>query len=201
MTLLDHIIPEANFEKIRDQIFAVLYDEFQNQVYNFSNNSCREITWWAERTRPLDKAESGAIIISTFKGDYENKSQGSTHGTYQYVIDFLANQPNKEGNDGDKLSSIEMQKMIRNVRYILEHPNYRTLGFTDAFIEHTEVSGFQIYKDERPGDAMNNAIGQILFRVRCEEPGTPNRGRLIASSLTDVRIEETANGFQYLKVA
>lgn len=202
---IDHIIPQSNWERIRDQIVYILQRSFTDQVYYFQNEVCREVTFWAERMTPISEGEAAIIIINTFKGAYDNKSIGSTHGTYTYVIDFMANRSTVAVQPGDKLASHRLQKLMRTVRYILEHQLYITLGFTapDAGIEHTEVTGWQIYKDDRataPSDAMNTAVGQILFTVRCEETTIPNGGILLERSETTVSIEETDNGFQYTNI-
>lgn len=199
---IDHIIPQSNWERIRDKIAYILKRSFADQVYYFQNEVCREVTFWAERTTPISAGESAIIVINTFKTNYDNKSVGSSHGTYLFVIDFMANRSSVASEAGDKLASHRIQKLIRTVRYILEHQLYITLSFIppDAGIEHTEVTSWQIYRDERiqaPSDAMNTAIGQMIFTVRCEETTTPNGGVLLGQSNTDVKIEETENGFQY----
>ncbi len=204
MTRIDHIIPSARWEAIRDAILAVLLQEFTDQVYYFQNTACSGVTFWAERTTPIDKTENAIIVINTFKAAYDTKDVVSAHGLYTFVIDFMTNaKASGSGPDGsgDKAASLKMQRIMRTVRYILEHPNYNTLGLgTGAGIEHTEVASFQIYRDERanaPADAMNSAIGQIIFQVRCEETVTPNAGILAGGSDTVVMIELTDRGFQY----
>lgn len=204
MTRIDHIIPSARWEIIRDAILAVLLQEFTDQVYYFQNTVCSGVTFWAERTTPIDKTENAIIVINTFKAAYDTKDVTSTHGLYTFVIDFMTNAKasgSGPDNAGDKAASLKMQRIMRTVRYILEHPNYATLGLgLSAGIEHTEVTSFQIYRDERataPSDAMNSAIGQIIFQVRCEETVTPNSALLVGGSDTVAMIELTDRGFQY----
>src|ERR1051325_6948806 len=109
---IDHIIPESNWERIRDQIFVVLSRSFRDQVYYFQNPVCQGVTFWAERTTPISAGESAIIVINSFKAMYDNKSMGSTHGTYTYVLDFMANGPAEPSNAGDKLASHRIQTLI-----------------------------------------------------------------------------------------
>lgn len=201
MPLIDHIIPESNLEKIRKQIFVVLDREFQNQSYGYNNTTCKGVTFWRERTQEIDKTESAIIIISTLKGDYDNESMGSSHGTYTYLLDIIANAANTPLERGDTTAGYRVQQLIRNIRYILSHQNYITLDLLPGIIENTEVQKFQIYQKERIGDAVNNAIGQVVFTVRCEETTLANGGRLFAIGDTEVKVEQTDLGYQYQLVA
>lgn len=196
MSFIDHKIPQSALEKIRDAIFTVLSNEFANQIYEFGNTDLIGCKFFAERTVPISKEEISVISISTFKGDYGNQSIGSTHGQYVFVLDFMANASSKPNAPGYQLAAYRLQKLMMAARYVLMHPNYITLGLT-GIIEHTEVSKFQIAKDERVGDASSEAIGQILFMVNCEEGATSNEGILLQESATYVTIELTAQGYMY----
>lgn len=194
---IDSLIPEVGFELIRDRIMEILMFEFQNQSFNYNNTNCDNVNFFAERLTAMDKVEADYINISLFKGDYSNKDVAYVDGVYQYTIDIITNAKNTPDNAGDKLANFRLQKLIGIVRYILEHPNYATLLFDRPFILHTELSKFQIYKAEKGIDSMNNAIGQMIFTVRCGEETTPNDGNVIENNYTVVKLDLTEMGFQY----
>jgi len=196
MSNIDHIIPSSSLEAIRAAIFRVLHGEAVNQAYEFGSALFDGVTFWKERTVPIDKTESAIIVINTFKGKYDNISVGSQHGHYTFVLDFMANAKTVPGIPGSEGAAYRIEKLMMASRYILMSPNYLTLGLT-GFVEATSVTGFQMSKDERVGDASNNAIGQILFDVWCEEKSKPNAGILLAMSTTDVLVNNTDKGYQY----
>lgn len=190
-------IPEVGFEKIRDRIASILIAEFKNQVDEFSNTNCSNVNFFAERLTPMDKTEADFINISLFKGDYSNKDVEYVDGTYQYVIDIVTNAKSVQGQGGDVTANFRLQKLIGIVRYILEHPDYTTLSFERPFILFTLLSKFQIYKPEPGLDAVNTAIGQAVFMVRCGEVTTPRDGNVIEDNDTTVTLGITNQGFQY----
>lgn len=200
--MIDHVIPASRLESIPPQIYTVLRNEFDNQVYEFGNLNCFGVNFYSERTVPLDKTESAAIVIKTFKGDYANKSVGSSHGQpYLFVLEIMCNAKSNQSKRGYENSAIRLLKLISLVRYILESPTYLQLGFTANFIEHTEVKGFQIYKDDRVEDGADTSSAQLMFEVQCEEISAANSGVLLAESDTTVTIELTEQGFQYVKTS
>lgn len=197
MALIDHIIPQSRLEVIPAAIYSILNSEFENQVYQFNNTNCSGVRFFSERSVPLDKTESVAIVIQSFKGDYEGKDQISTHARpYIYVIDVMTNAKSTQSKAGYQSSHERLLNVVAMIRYILEHPNYNTLSGVYG-IEHTEVKGFQVYKDEKSGDDSDTAMGQIMFYVYCEESETANSFPYIAGSDTAVYLELTAQGYQY----
>lgn len=194
------LIPEVGFEKIRDRIALILMQEFENQVYEFSNENCDGVNFFAERTAPMDKTESPYINISTFKGDYSNKDVEFVDGTYQYVIDVCCGSKKIGNTPADQAANFKVQKLIGIVRYILEHPDYTTLLFDRPFIEHTMLTKFQIYRPEMApdkADSFSFAIGQAIFSVRCGEVTTPGEGNVTEGQDTVAMIGLTGKGFQY----
>lgn len=195
--MIEVLIPEVGFEKIRDRIASILIAEFTNQVDEFSNTNCRNVNFFCERLTPMDKTEADFINISLFKGDFSNKDVEYVDGTYQYVIDIVTNAKSVADQGGDVTANFRLQKLMGIVRYILEHPDYTTLSFERPFINHTMLSKFQIYKPEPGMDAMNTAIGQAIFTVRCGELTTPAAGVTITQNTSTVKLNLTEQGFQY----
>ncbi len=200
--MIDHIIPTSNLELIPPQIYTVLKNEFDNQVYEFSNTACQNVNFFSERTVPLDKSENPAIVIKTFKGDYTNQSIGSAHAQpYLFVLEIMCTGKNTALKKGYENSATRLLQLVSAVRYILQSPSYLQLGFAANFIEHTEVKGFQIYKDDRIADGEDIACAQLMFEVQCEETSAANAGVLLAQSDTSVFIELTEQGFQYQTIS
>ncbi len=198
MAYIDHIIPESALEKIRAAVYLILSKEFDNQVYQFSNLSCKNVTFFQARTTPLDKSESASIIISTFKGQYQNQSVGSQHAVpYTILLRFMVNAPSTSSAKGYQSAGFRLEKLMMAVRYILMNPLYLTLGLT-GIVEHTEVNKFQIDTDQRVGDASDTAEAEMLFDVNCEEVSTPNAGLQLSQSTSNVNIALTDRGYQYI---
>lgn len=195
--MIQQIIGPQNLEIIRDKIGEILVSEFANQYALSSDVDLSNVKIFAERTIPIDQSESVVISISLFRGKYSNQSVQSTHAApYTFAIDIMTNSVNKEGAAAYTTSAFLMHKIFGKVRGILMHPEYITLKLT-GIVEHTEISDFQVFKDERVGDAQNNAIMQCLFQVHCEEVTGINLGVTLERSDTNILIGLTDKGFQY----
>jgi hypothetical protein len=179
-------------------------NEFANQLARYDNEHCRGVKFYAEKTTPIAATDTAVIIVSLWKADYSNKDVDYVDGVYRYVIDIVTNAKSTTDERGDALAAYRLQKLMGLVRYILEHSLYCTLSFSAPFILHTEVEKFQILKfdkEDAPADTSNTSQGQIIFLVRCGETTTPIDGTLLGESLTEVRLDETDEGYEYVLTA
>jgi hypothetical protein len=198
--MIETLIPEQAVERIRDQIANVLKCEFENQANKLRNEHCNGVKFFAERRVPIAASEKAIVVISTWKGKYGNKNSDYAEGTYSFVLDVVANCSSKGNQAGDTLANFRVVKMYGIVRYILEHSNYETLGFERPFILHTELSEFQVLKFEEDGRSESGGVAQAqaVFVVRCGESTQPNAGKLAAGNDTEVKLEETELGYEYV---
>lgn len=200
MKYIDHLIPDQGFEKIRDQISAILICEFKNQSDKLKNPHTGNVKFFASRIVPITSAEESVINISLWKGEYSNKDVDYRDGTYRFAIDIITNAKTKGDKPGDTLAAIKMEKLTGIVTYILEHSVNETLQFERPFILHTELTMFQVIKYDNDGhaDVSGSAQSQAIFTVRCGEYTTPPAGNVVKGTITDVRLEQTTNGYQYI---
>lgn len=196
--MIEVIIPIQAHERIRDRVGEILLQEFNNQVLQFYNTDCDGVTFYAERTIPIDKSETDIICLSVWKGDYSNRDVDYVDGTYRIVIDAITNSAKRGGIPGDRLAAFRVQKLVGIVRYILESSQYKTLGFDRPFILHTELTNFQMQKYETEGDGVSTCSGQAIFTVRCGETTAAIDAPLVAGHTTSVKLGITDFGLQYI---
>lgn len=190
-------IPIQGNERIRDRVALILLNELNNQVVQFYNTKCEHINIFAERIIPVDRVEKDVISINTWKGEYSNKDVNYVEGEYKLVISFTTNSKSKGGIPGDTLAGKRLTELIGIVRYILEDDIYKTLLFGRPFIIHTEVSGFNINRFDET-DAVTTAEGQLIFTARAGETNMPPDGKIVTGHLTQVKIDITDKGMQYV---
>jgi hypothetical protein len=172
MPVITNIITAQSYEIIRDRIAYILFDEIQNQKIVQSNNDL-DVTITTENKSPNDKTDLPLVTVSISSGDYSNKHQGSSDGVYTVFIDCYASSKTTNTNDGASLATIKLHKLIGIVRYILEDPQYKTLGYAVGgsnlpFILRTFVQNIA-FKDIDNNDSYNIAMGRVTFLVTANE--------------------------------
>jgi len=191
-------IPVAAFERIRDRMFEILVEEFAGQVL-LGYDPELEVNVYKERSNAIDKTETSAIVVGLAKGNWSNKHQGSQDGAYQFFVDhFTKSKSNSEG-DGDTLSALKLQKIMRVTRAILEDPIYKTLGYAPLpvpFIMKTYFSTLDI-ADGNNRDANNIEMGRLVFNVVANETSKLIDPPLIAGYKTTVKMDGTGKGFLF----
>lgn len=193
--LINYIIPERNFEPVRDRIGAILFTELNNQYLNY-NPLCNVDGVYVERKAPIDKEELAFVNVSVISGAFGNKSAGRKDGVYQYAIDVFTKSAAGPAKLGDKTSQLYMERLLGICDYILEDPQYKTLAFPAGVIGHTMVSEMQI-RDQNPNDADNVAMGRLIFDVKILEVNALKFAPYLLESNTTVSLNETALGYQY----
>jgi len=190
-------IGPAGFELVRDRIGAIILDELLNQATLTYEAEFEEMKIWIERATPFDKTELPAINVKLASGDYANKNRGSVDGTYIYNIDFHANSAKVGEDDGDKLASIKVQKLMRFVRAILEDPIYETLDFTRPSVSRVGFTNLQIAQSSPKEDALNSIMSRMNFSVLINERTAPIVPIPVTEYKTHVKLYETEQGFYY----
>lgn len=190
-------IPPAGFELVRDRIGEILIDEIQNQIALTYSADLEGLKIWLERSSAFGNAELPAINITLANGDYGNKHVGSIDGSYVFNIDFHANSKTIGPDQGDKLSAIKVQKLMRLCRSILENNIYVTLGFVPGFIARVFISNLRVATLEPDKDALNTAMTRLVFNVVLNETTSPVAPVLIGGYETHVKLSVTDQGYFY----
>jgi hypothetical protein len=201
--MIDHEIPQSNFEFVRDKIYEILLAETNNQVVSFYNTKCSGVKFFADRTVPIQKEESVTINISLFKGKFDElQTVGRQDGDIEYLITIMTNKPSTPNKRGDESAAKLLHQWIGIIRYILMSPQYLTLNMPDGIVGHTEVSEIHIDADfEKQIDSSNNSVGYLILVVSLMEESLSNEGRLFAQNKTNVYIDSTDRGYEYKLIA
>ena len=188
MSSLLPIIPTQEFEKIRDRIGEILFNEFADQ----------EITpsIFVERTYPFDKNDLPSINITLTSGSQDQKDFGGTDETYRFNIDIYAKAKSDNANNSSIKSASELHKIIGVARQILRNPIYRTLLFAKPSLTRTTVVSFQIAEPEKK-DAITMTMGRLLFDVSVVQGNQLKDSDTALEVFSKVTLEETDKGFQY----
>jgi hypothetical protein len=195
MSLLNGIIPQQNFELVRDRIAAILADEFANQ-FVLTSNPDFDFDVWVERIIPFDKEELPTINVSLATGVYANQTVKQTEGTYTYFIDCFTKAKTTEDDDGDVLATTKLHRIMGMCRAILENPGYKTLGFTAPYLSNRHIERLDI-ADPGKQDAINARMGRLSLSVRVIETTELKDASLLASSFTNVKLHSTQKGYFY----
>ena len=86
------------------------------------------------------------------------------------------------------------------IRFIFESPHYIRLGFDDAtlFINKTIVQSIKRTEEENARDSGNMIMYRIVFEVDLTEEQDQVPSVALNASYTNVTIEETDLGFEYI---
>jgi hypothetical protein len=192
---INTIIPERNFELIRDRVAQILTVELSEQLALTGNDLFSAIVW-KERFIAFDKSDMPAINVYFVNSSHDNFTVQSGNATNSINIDFYVSGKHVDGIDGDKNASLDLQKLIGVCSYILQHPFYYKLDFDGGFIRNRQISDI-IIAQPKEKDARHIANGRIVFKVIAGE----NYGSLEAIEAsgydTKVQLEETDKGFYY----
>jgi len=195
--LLEEIQPQA-FELVRDRIADVLAEEIAAQLDftgDFSDDFNAEgIDIYCERSIPFDKTELPAINVQLAKGDYNNEDAKFSDGNYVYNIDVYTSSKSTEDDQGDRLATLKLHKLIGVCRAILKAPVYRTLGFQAPFIMRVTCGEFSIAETTKQ-DTLHTAMGRLLFNVRVPENVELQVAKVINGYETKWKIAESDKGY------
>jgi hypothetical protein len=194
--LINYTIPKRSFEPIRDRIAEILFIELNNQYLRY-NPECNVDGVYVERKKPIDQTELTFVNVSVISGAFDNKTQGSKDGTYQYAIDIFTRSASESNKPGDKESQLKLESLLSICDYILEDPQYKTLLFPPGFIGGILVGEMQI-REQNAEDASNIAMGRLILTVRTGENNLLKYAPLLQQSFTISNLAYSDKGYQYI---
>lgn len=197
MALINSIIGFRSFEIVRDRIGEILKDELTNQAY-ISNDEYINANVFIERVVAFDHSELPVVNISLPRGSFDNQTAARTDGTYTYRIECYTNASSAEGKNGDNLSMIRLHRLMGICQSILEDSQYKTLGFAAPFVMNRHFEDMTI-GDVESFDMQSVAKGVLTFSVRVPESVGLVTPVLLEQYKTELRLELTDKGYQYLK--
>lgn len=197
--MIGYEITAQNYELIRNQIGAILAQEFESQASEYYNTDCEGVDFYIERVQPIDHNELAIVNVSVDQGEYGNKHQGSSDGTYTFFVDAFANSKSTASHKGDKLAGYRVQRIIGICRAILDNPIYKTLSFAPGFIMRTMVMSIEMLAMKQDGvDALNSRVCRLTFQVKANESVELPAGNLLTDHITRIHLGLTDKGFRYV---
>lgn len=182
-------IPTQKNEVIRDAIGAILRNELPHKS---KDNGMLGIDTITSSLIPLDKSELPAINIVFEGGEPISKSNEGVRMNYRYAI-YISSR-----SDDNEISGIKQRdKLAGAVRYILDHPEFASLGLEPGF---TSTSGFlNINASQHRSIPETDYIvtTQLVFQVECEEINELTEPIFIKESLAKIKLGKTEKGYRY----
>lgn len=196
-SIIDEIIPQSNFEKIRNRIAAILALEFDRQLQlSYDQDKDYDLKVWLERIVTFQTSEMPCINVKFAKNLFDNKNQLSIDGNITFHIDVWTRSKDKGTDKGDTLANLSLAKILRAATYILNHPKYKTLGFAPGMISNIMPKSIQV-TDSDPTDSQYSSFGRLELQVRAVETNTGVYGTTAADSYVTMKIYETQDGYYY----
>jgi hypothetical protein len=211
MTLIPGIIPQQNFERIRDRIGVILFQELENQWLRTGDSDLRKplsqgetdadadgIPVWNERIVPFDQAEMPCINVGYNGAPFENNNPLWSEGVNTFFIDVYCSAAATPETEADTLAAHKLQKIIGKIRFILRHSFYRTLGFAPGFIGGTRIASIEIADPKATQDANGCVMGRLIFEVKATEDVTPLEPVDASNFMTTVTLFESDKGYVWI---
>lgn len=196
--MIVNAIPQQNFEICIAQIVQILTIEIDRQAALFYDTDFEGVPVYLERARAIDKTEMVMVTVGIAAGTYSNQHAGYADGLYQCNVDIWANSKANSESHGDTLSSLKRNRVAGAVRYILEDPIYKTLGFTPGGVGNVKVKGFEagtIKKGEL--DADNTSVIRITLEFKAGEATKLIVAPDLEEAFTTLKLNRTDFGFKY----
>jgi len=191
--MIANAIPSRNFEAIRDRIAVVLLSEIQNQIDNFELEDIDISKVWIQRTVPFEQEELPAINVSINDLEWSSKHVGHKDGNYRFNIDIYTSASYGE-QEGDAKASVLCWKIVGLCDYILEHPEYKNLGFEDVKIMSSLVSNIGEQQIDR-GDAESTTFGRLSYTCRSFESTSLQVGQYLQEAFSTVALNSSNKGY------
>jgi len=193
--MINTIIGEQNYEKIRDLIGVILADELANQNV-LQANPLLLANIYIERGIAFDKTELPAINISLNSANYDEKFRTESSGETKYYIEVQTNRAHSSSKQGDEQSSLDVQYLAGKIRAILEHPVYSALQ-QKGIVGGTQIASIQIGKMQQL-DAQHSTVARLEFNVRMIESNGANDALTVAGIDSDFSVTDTDLGYKII---
>lgn len=216
MARIQGILGKGRFETIRDAIGAILVEEIANQISLLealttpTNDQLTDLkilqntTVWRERMVPIQQDEAYIIIPLLFNADFQNQSVFQSDTSIEYYIDVYGKSKAEKdtGKRADRNSAERTSRLLSYIYFILQHPEYRTLGFENHTVQYIRARNFSSFRRSEV-EENETSVGIVMYRGiltvdSLEENGETNPTQNITELFTSVEINETDRGFQFL---
>lgn len=189
MAKITESIPIQNFEKVKHEIAFILQEEIDNQID--LSGELLEVPIFLDRKNPVTNAENVVINVYLTTGEYSEITKISSEGMYVFNIDIYTNSQSENFD-----SSVVLDTIYGWVRYILSHPEYKTLNLGRGFISGVYVRSFVSQEKLLIGESDSFDIRSIQFECRINEFQNGVNGDQLVSNFTNYKICLTDKGYK-----
>lgn len=196
MILIDEVIPKQNFEIVKETIGAVIKTELDSQkiLKDLEDN----INVFIERASNFAQSEKLMINVLLDSGNFSFSTQSSKEGSTVFFIDIYTSSKEKLDSSGGENSAKKRDLYLGMIMYILQHTKYRTLNLPLGSISGTSVDSYENFLPTI-SDAAFVKMARITFSVRINENRKLWEGIDINSIFTDIKLNETEQGYKFEK--
>jgi hypothetical protein len=197
MAKISKIIPEQNFETVRNRLANIFIEEIENQA-NYTGDTDLAISVGIEQKIPLDKSELPMMNIGIAQGNFNNKSVSDSTGVFAYNFDFFCDKENTDDLKGDTSAALWASKIAGKAIAILSNDVYRTLGYDQKVggIERVQVSSMTI-GDVNSSDARHSVMSRVVVTVTFNQNTPLLDANLLEGFDTSVKMGESNAGYKY----
>jgi len=195
MALINSIIGPSGVEIIKHTIAAILKTELENQKVLQSDTF--PINVFVDRMVPIDKSEILVINVRFESLNPESINQHGSSETGTFTIDTWATAKQTSTKRGDLLSTDLRDKIIFQIKAILQSNFYVTLGLQPGLIMSSNVQNIEPYEPNNNQDASFVSMARLNHEVRFYQDYQVYEGVEFSENLTDVKLSNTDLGYQY----
>ena len=195
MALINTIIRPSGVELIKHQIAAILKTELENQ--KVLQEDTFPINVFVDRMVPIDKAE---ILVINVRFESLNPESINQHGSQEnatFTVDTWAVSKQTSTKRGDLLSTNLRDKIIFQIKAILQSNFYVTLDFVPGLVMSSNVQNIEPYEPNNNQDASFVSMARLNHEVRFYQDYKVKEGVLITNNLTNVKLSNTELGYKY----
>lgn len=195
--ILDVLIPQQNFELIRNKVGLIIAEECANQ-FILGATQLEHLQVFVDRFVPIQVEECPVVNVSLDSVSFTAQDAITQTGEDKYFVDVYTRGKTTTTKRGDEISSFDCARILGIIRAILENPRYNTLGFAKPSIERVTVESIQMAQPNDTKDASNIKMGRLSLLVKRRETVQLVEGDPSGGVNTSIKLAETDFGFKYI---
>lgn len=205
MAKIDYEIGQQSFELLRDAIGGFIKSELIGQKA-ITGNDLFDANVYIERFITFDNIETPCVNVVLNQSNHVGMDWTTTEGNHEYFIDIITGAEESLDAEvrGDTLATINLQRLIATVKYILESGEYRFLGLPQGAIGHRHVERIQIFNPDTPynpnvsADGLYLIAGRITLVVKATDKLESLATETLADIFTNMTLEESGLGYEII---
>ena len=187
-------IPPQTFEIITVDILNILNTEFTAQADPLLN----AVEFFYERISPIDKVDLPGITVRYAGSRNRLSSRLEQNLTNIYYIDCFTSSKVTDSQDSDVTSATSVQRLMGAVRWVLMHPGYYKLGFSQSIIESTVITSIEMGDQRDNRDTETTMWGRVVFEVNAAETSEPIPVGILSDYRTLAQLFGSNSGYEWL---